>query len=69
MTEYYKENAVKFYDACTDELKPVTQEWVDQTCKMHKLLFYRNAIIKKVSNLNIVKDEILINELSKRLGI
>lgn len=58
-----------YYDRSSDELKPVSQEWVDETNKIQLLSFKRNEIIKRIANLNIVKKEALIVELSKRLGI
>jgi hypothetical protein len=59
----------KYYDVSEDETKEVTQDWVDETIKIQRLSYHRLLIIRKVSNLNIQKDEKLIAELSTLLGI
>lgn len=59
----------KYYDASDDQLKPVTQEWVDNSQSIMITQHKKAEAIKALANLIIVKDKMLLNDIFKLLGV
>jgi hypothetical protein len=60
---------ISYYDVSEDKYKEVTQEWVDEVCRIQLISYKRLMLIRAVSNLNIQEDERLIRQLAEILKV